>query len=122
MALAEIRATIGLTGWGPTMGKILFFLTLPGALLVTVSLGGEISAAHPGGLNAEGCHAERRTGGYHCHRGPRADRPSHPAGARAGGPFRNCREARAAGAAPVLRGDPGFAPHLDRDDDGVGCE
>ena len=37
-------------------------------------------------------------------------------------PFRNCAEARAAGAAPVYRGDPGYARHLDRDNDGIGCE
>lgn len=24
--------------------------------------------AHPGGLNAQGCHNNRKTGGYHCHR------------------------------------------------------
>lgn len=36
--------------------------------------------------------------------------------------YRNCSAARAAGAAPVYRGDPGYAPHLDRDRDGVGCE
>ncbi|MFC4255356.1 excalibur calcium-binding domain-containing protein [Croceibacterium xixiisoli] len=36
--------------------------------------------------------------------------------------YRNCSEARAAGAAPVMRGDPGYAPKLDRDGDGVGCE
>lgn len=37
-------------------------------------------------------------------------------------PFSGCREARAAGAAPVYRGDPGYGPHLDGDGDGVGCE
>ena len=37
-------------------------------------------------------------------------------------PYRNCAEARAAGAAPVLRGQPGYAPWLDRDHDGIGCE
>jgi hypothetical protein len=36
--------------------------------------------------------------------------------------FRNCSEARAAGAAPVMADDPGYAPRLDRDGDGVGCE
>lgn len=36
--------------------------------------------------------------------------------------YRNCDAARAAGAAPVRRGDPGYASHLDRDGDGVGCE
>jgi hypothetical protein len=38
------------------------------------------------------------------------------------GAFRNCTEARTAGAAPVYRGQPGYGPHLDRDGDGVGCE
>jgi hypothetical protein len=37
-------------------------------------------------------------------------------------PFRNCAAARAAGAAPVYRGDPGYGAHLDADDDGAGCE
>ena len=36
--------------------------------------------------------------------------------------FENCEAARAAGAAPVHRGDPGYGPHLDRDGDGVACE
>ena len=36
--------------------------------------------------------------------------------------FANCTEARAAGAAPVRRGDPGYSSKLDRDNDGVGCE
>ncbi|MCX4484908.1 excalibur calcium-binding domain-containing protein [Streptomyces anulatus] len=36
--------------------------------------------------------------------------------------YENCDAARAAGAAPVEEGDPGYAPHLDRDGDGVGCE
>jgi hypothetical protein len=36
--------------------------------------------------------------------------------------YKNCTAARAAGAAPVHRGDPGYGPHLDRDGDGIGCE
>ena len=95
--------------------------------------------AHPGGLNSDGCHNDRRNGGYHCHRAPAGVAPQAPAqtGAREGPPpaglappqaapadrpFRNCDEARAAGAAPVRRGDPGYGPHLDRDNDGIGCE
>lgn len=38
------------------------------------------------------------------------------------GAFRSCAEARAAGAAPVRRGSPGYSRRLDRDGDGVGCE
>jgi hypothetical protein len=37
-------------------------------------------------------------------------------------PFANCAAARAAGAAPVHRGDPGYGPRLDGDGDGVACE
>jgi hypothetical protein len=36
--------------------------------------------------------------------------------------YRNCSAARAAGAAPLYTGDPGYGPHLDRDGDGVACE
>lgn len=36
--------------------------------------------------------------------------------------YTNCSAARAAGAAPVRIGDPGYGRHLDRDGDGVGCE
>ncbi len=90
--------------------------------------------AHPGGLNAEGCHNNRKTGDYHCHRAgpangggrssPASSGSSRPQGlaGRALGAFPNCSAARAAGAAPVRRGEPGYGPHLDRDGDGVGCE
>ena len=38
------------------------------------------------------------------------------------GSYRNCSEARAAGAAPLYRGQAGYSPRLDRDGDGVACE
>lgn len=36
--------------------------------------------------------------------------------------YANCAAARAAGAAPVYAGQPGYGRHLDRDGDGIGCE
>ncbi len=36
--------------------------------------------------------------------------------------FKNCSEARSAGAAPLYVGTPGYRPALDRDKDGVACE
>jgi hypothetical protein len=80
--------------------------------------------AHPGGLNAEGCHNNRKAGEYHCHRSGTSSRPAQrPLRAHStDGTFRNCSEARAAGAAPVRAGDPGYSRKLDRDGDGVGCE
>ena len=44
--------------------------------------------AHGGGLNAEGCHNNHKTGDYHCHRAPAAkpaQKPVEPSGA-TGGP------------------------------------
>ena len=36
--------------------------------------------------------------------------------------YANCSAARAAGAAPLYVGSPGYSSHLDRDGDGVACE
>ncbi|GAA4916097.1 excalibur calcium-binding domain-containing protein [Stackebrandtia albiflava] len=36
--------------------------------------------------------------------------------------YENCAAVRAAGAAPLYAGDPGYRPGLDRDKDGVACE
>lgn len=36
--------------------------------------------------------------------------------------YRNCAEARAAGAAPIRRGQPGYGAHMDGDGDGIACE
>ena len=36
--------------------------------------------------------------------------------------YKNCTAVRAAGKAPLHRGDPGYAPRLDRDGDGIACE
>jgi hypothetical protein len=79
-----------------------------------------VVSAHGGGLNAQGCHNNRSTGDYHCHRGPPPN--PRPNSGSSGRPFINCAEARSVGAAPVFRGDPRYGPHLDRDNDGIGCE
>lgn len=41
-----------------------------------LGLGGAPALPHGGGLNAEGCHTNRKTGDYHCHRAPSLDRGS----------------------------------------------
>jgi hypothetical protein len=50
--------------------------------------------------------------------------PSAPAPSAGDGSvyFQNCDAARAAGAAPVRLGDPGYGTHLDGDGDGAACE
>jgi len=101
-------------------------------LLLTGLSGGAF--AHPGGLAADGCHNDRKHGGRHCHRaGSASSYPSSRSSSSRSRSFgllssgsstyyRNCTAARAAGAAPVRAGDPGYGPHLDRDRDGIGCE
>lgn len=77
--------------------------------------------AHPGGLAADGCHNDRKNGGRHCHQGPKAEKTKKSARS-SDVYYPNCTAARNAGAAPVRRGEPGYGRHLDRDNDGIGCE
>ena len=63
------------------------------------------------------------------HPRPRLNSPDRPRSAgpvRAAAPsemyFRNCKEAWAAGAAPLRRGQPGYRPEMDGDGDGIACE
>ena len=105
-------------------------LVFVAALVLPFSLQPSASA-HPGGFNGEGCHNNRKTGGYHCHRGGRSPsaaswrstrRTAFAAVSGGSAYFANCAAARAAGAAPVRAGAPGYSRKLDRDGDGVGCE
>ncbi|MFV9452415.1 excalibur calcium-binding domain-containing protein [Rhodococcus sp. NM-2] len=36
--------------------------------------------------------------------------------------FASCAEAKAAGAAPIYQGEPGYSTKLDRDKDGIACD
>ena len=53
---------------------------------------------------------------------PPAPAPTPPAPAPTEKYYANCAAVRAAGAAPILRGQPGYSSKLDRDGDGIGCE
>ena len=93
------------------------------ALAIGFGLWAAIAQAHPGGLDGHGCHHDRKRSGYHCHRAPQhATLAKAPQTLSGRGAFANCTQARAAGAAPLYRGEPGYGRHLDRDNDGVACE
>ena len=49
-------------------------LATSAGLTVTLLLSSSIAFAHGGGLDASGCHTNRKTGEYHCHR-PAASNP-----------------------------------------------
>jgi len=36
-------------------------------IAMTLALAASLAMAHSGGTNAQGCHNETKTGGYHCH-------------------------------------------------------
>ncbi|WP_324193686.1 excalibur calcium-binding domain-containing protein [Nocardia otitidiscaviarum] len=55
-------------------------------------------------------------------RAPAVPTPDAPTPETPSAYYRSCAEARAAGAAPLHRGDPGYRSGLDRDGDGVACE
>lgn len=95
-----------------------YFLAI-GALSAALPL--SVVNAHPGGLAADGCHNDRKNGGRHCHGGSQSA-PSPQRLSSGSTYYPNCAAARAEGAAPVRRGQRGYGSHLDRDNDGVGCE
>jgi hypothetical protein len=118
----RVACKVGLLGTD-TQGACLTYHLL----IFVIALGCFASAApagaHPGGLNAEGCHNNRTTGGYHCHRASSGAAPSRrPSTLFGNSYYPNCAAARAAGAAPIRAGDPGYSRKLDRDGDGVACE
>lgn len=110
--------------------------SLGGALVAMIATGAH---GHGGGLNADGCHTNRKTGEYHCHR-PQAARPAEKPRAPGGTArepaqlydaptrtdravsFGSCAAARAAGYSRMKTGEPGYSRRLDRDGDGVACE
>lgn len=53
---------------------------------------------------------------------PAAEPPAAEPPAAAGAVYADCGAVRAAGAAPIRRGEPGWSDSLDGDGDGVGCE
>ena len=96
------------------MRQLAVFIVM--AILLPTSL-----SAHGGRTAADGCHKDNKNGGRHCHGGGEAT----PAPQRFSGgstSYANCAAARAADAAPVRRGQRGYGSHLDRDNDGIGCE
>ena len=44
------------------------WLRLLGLTTLTLAAIASTSSGHPGGLNPQGCHNNRKTGDYHCHR------------------------------------------------------
>lgn len=103
-------------------------LQLAFLLALAFGMSGE-SGAHGGGLDRNGCHHDRKNGGYHCHRAsalPPAVAPSNFSQGQARPVerrwFSSCSEVRALGLGPIYRGEPGYARHLDRDGDGIACE
>lgn len=50
-----------MTSWTRSFLLVLYIVAAPLAAI-----------AHGGGLDGQGCHHDRRAGGYHCHRGPMA--------------------------------------------------
>lgn len=106
----RIEAVVLLIAWALTA----FFM-------IASLVGPAPTVAHPSGLAADGCHNDRKNGGRHCHRGSSAG-TSTAAGSSQSVYYPNCAAARAAGAVPIYRGQPGYGTHLDRDGDGKACE
>ena len=80
----------------------------------------EVAYAHGGRTAADGCHMDRKAGARHCHGKKKRADPKRTSTGKVY--YKNCTAARAAGVTPIRRGEPGYASHLDRDNDGIACE
>ena len=95
---------------------------------MALSLSVNLASAHPGRTAADGCHNDRKAGAGHCHdvknarTSPRSNLTTRKKKSNVSVYYRNCTAARAAGVAPIRRGEKGYARHLDRDNDGIACE
>ena len=100
--------------------RLTFTLLLTLSLFSCVMTIAGIAYAHGGSTDANGCHKDHKSGVRHCHGSGSAPAQQRTSGSSVYYP--NCAAARAAGAAPIYRGQPGYGPHLDRDGDGKACE
>lgn len=112
-------------GFGINMNSGVRILNLVTTLAVSVFLITPANQlyAHGGRTDGTGCHNDRKNGGRHCHNGSSKPTPVGPLTVKQSESYySNCDAARAAGVAPLQRSDPGYAAHLDRDNDGIACE
>ncbi len=95
------------------------------------------SSAHPGRTNSEGCHTNKKTGEYHCHKKKKNykrhykqartySRKNSRAYSRYFAKDYNCRDFTSQKEAQeffISSGGPAWDPYkLDRDKDGIACE
>lgn len=81
--------------------------------------------AHGGRTNSEGCHNDRKSGGYHCHGGVPTRKSAEPHKSQTeesacGGKYL-CKEMDSCDEAKHYLNDCGLS-RLDRDNDGIPCE
>jgi len=84
-----------------------------------------IAEAHGGRTAADGCHNDKKAGTRHCHGTKEIPKTYVPKTSYQGTSsvyYANCTAARKAGKSNIRRGQPGYASHLDRDNDGIACE
>src|SRR5687767_7962457 len=96
-----------------------FLLLTAASLLASASS----ALAHPGGLDARGCHANRKTGEYHCHPSspaPRARQDLQDSDSNCGSKY-YCKDLASCSEAIHYLKDCGLT-RLDGDGDGVPCE
>lgn len=83
------------------------------------------ATAHSGRTASDGCHNDKKAGTRHCHGAKATTKKSVPKTSYQGTSsvyYPNCTAARKAGKSNIRRGQPGYARHLDRDNDGIACE
>lgn len=112
----------------PDGAKVLFVVEKPGNLFPDAGKAGEVDKDSIGeGVSKDGTANGGKSG--------QQGEPDEPSGSKGSSPeatgqqgspdevvYANCAAVRAAGKAPLYKGDPGYSSKLDRDGDGVACK
>ncbi|GGM54345.1 hypothetical protein GCM10008956_32800 [Deinococcus arenae] len=116
---ANVVISVGLNNYGHPTAEAITLYKKAGAAIYRTDLNGTVTVTvQPGGTYTLSAAKGTGTAATRTQAPPRVTPPAPASSVR----YPNCAAVRAAGRAPLLRGQPGYSPNLDRDGDGRACE
>ena len=117
---ANVVIGVGPNNYGHPTAEAITLYKKAGAAIYRTDLNGTVTVTvQPGGAYTLSAAKGTGTAATRTQAPPSVTPPAPPASSVV---YPNCAAVRAAGKAPLLRGQPGYSPNLDRDGDGRACE
>ncbi|WP_119673590.1 excalibur calcium-binding domain-containing protein [Deinococcus sp. RM] len=116
---ANVVISVGPNSYGHPTAEAITLYKKAGAAIYRTDLNGTVTVTvQPGGTYTLSAAKGTGTAATRTQAPPRVTPPAPASNVR----YPNCAAVREAGKAPLLRGQPGYSPNLDRDGDGRACE